>query len=42
MGGERPRHESIAVRDMEQCKFSTAANNVQIAGNGTIQIVWAW
>jgi hypothetical protein len=29
----------MAVTDLEQNKLSTAANNVQIAGNGTIQIV---
>jgi hypothetical protein len=42
MGGGRPRHESMAVRDLEQSQLSTASNNVEIAGNGTIQLVWAW
>jgi hypothetical protein len=42
MGGGGPKHESMAVRDLEQYKLSTAANNVHITGNGTIQIVWAW
>jgi hypothetical protein len=42
MGGGRPRHESIAVRDLEQSQLSTAANNLEIAGNGIIQIVFAW
>jgi hypothetical protein len=37
-----PRHESMAVRNLEQSKRSTAANNVEIAGNGKIKIVWAW
>jgi hypothetical protein len=42
MGGGRLKHESMAVRDLEQSQLSTAANNVEIPGNGTIQIVWAW
>jgi hypothetical protein len=42
MGGGRPRHESMLVRDLEQSQLSTAANNVEIAGNETIHIVWAW
>jgi hypothetical protein len=42
MGGGRPRHESIAARDLGQSQLSTAANNVEITGYGTIQIVWAW
>jgi hypothetical protein len=41
MGGGAPRHESMAIRNLEQSQLSTAANNVEIAGNGTIQIVWA-
>jgi hypothetical protein len=32
----------MAVRDLEQSQLSTAANNVEMAGNGTINIVWAW
>jgi hypothetical protein len=36
MGGGRPKHESMAVRDVEQSQLSTAANNVEIPGNGTI------
>jgi hypothetical protein len=28
--------------EIEQSQLSTAANNVEVAGNGTIQIVWAW
>jgi hypothetical protein len=39
MGGKRPRHKSKVVRDLEQSQLSTAANNVEIAGNGPIQIV---
>jgi hypothetical protein len=42
MGGGRPRHESMVVRDLKQSQISTAANNVEIVGNGKIQIVWAW
>jgi hypothetical protein len=41
MGGGGHKHESKAVRDLEQSQLSTAANNVEIAGNGTIKIVWA-
>jgi hypothetical protein len=36
MGGGRPKHESMAIRDVEQSQLSTAANNVEIAGNATI------
>jgi hypothetical protein len=39
MGEGKPGHESMAVRNLEQSQLSTAANNVDIAGNGTIQIV---
>jgi hypothetical protein len=31
----------MAVRDLEQSQLSTAENNVEITGKGTIQIVWA-
>jgi hypothetical protein len=31
----------MAVRNLEQSQLSIAANNAEIAGNGTIQIVWA-
>jgi hypothetical protein len=38
MRGGRSKHESMAVRDLilEQSQFSTAANNVEIAGNRTV------
>jgi hypothetical protein len=42
MGGGRPKHGSMAVRDLEQSQLSTAANNEEIASNGAIQIVWVW
>jgi hypothetical protein len=32
----------MVARDVEQSQLSFAANNVEIAGNGTIHIVWAW
>jgi hypothetical protein len=41
MGRGRPRNESMAVRNMKLSQLSTAANNVEIAGNGKIQIVLA-
>jgi hypothetical protein len=39
MGGGRPKHGSMAVRDLEESQLSTAANNEEIASNGAIQIV---
>jgi hypothetical protein len=33
MGGGGPKQESMAVRDLEQSQLSTAANNVEVAGN---------
>jgi hypothetical protein len=42
MGGGKPKHGSMAVRDLEQSQLSTASNNEDIASNRAIQIVWAW
>jgi hypothetical protein len=36
MGGGMPKHESMAVRDVEQNQLSTAANNIEITVKGTI------
>jgi hypothetical protein len=36
MGGGRPKHESMAVRDVEQSQLAIAATNVEIAGSATI------
>jgi hypothetical protein len=42
MGGGRPKHGSMATRDLEQSQLSTANNERLQASNGAIQIVWAW
>jgi hypothetical protein len=34
----RPQHDSMAVRYLEQTQLSTAAYNVEVAGNGAIRL----